>query len=109
MPSFLKLATFGLDVFHCFQMYIRNLRRSPSSQDISVRFHISYLKITNPTADKYLHFLHHSANIASTVSLYKKFQHFLCFVKRLSVYTDKDAIFILAQTESKKLKEKSTI
>ena len=38
MPSFLKLATFVLGFFHCFQMYIRNLRRIHSSQDISVRF-----------------------------------------------------------------------
>ena len=38
LPSFLKLATFVLGFFHCFQMYIRNLRRSHSSQAISVRF-----------------------------------------------------------------------
>ena len=65
--------------------------------------HIGYSKIANPTADKYLYFLHHSVDIASTVSLCKKFQRFLCFVKRLSVHTDKDAATILAQTKSKKL------
>ena len=65
--------------------------------------HISYSEVTYPTADKHLHFLHHSADIASPVSLCKKFQRSLCFVKRLSVYTDKADITILAQTESKKL------
>ena len=38
MPSFLKLATFVFGFFHCFQMYILNLRHIHSSQDSSVRF-----------------------------------------------------------------------
>ena len=86
MPSFLKLATFVLGFFHCFQMYIRNLRRIHSSQNVSVRF-ICHTKIANPTTDRHFHFLHHSADIASTVSLCKKFQRFLCPGKRLSVFT----------------------
>lgn len=49
--------------------------------------HIGYSKIADPTTDKYLHFLHHSADIASTVLLCKKFQRFLCPGKRLSVFT----------------------
>ena len=85
MPSFLKLATFVLGFFHCFQMYIRNLRRIHSSQNVSVRF-ICHTKIANPTTDRHFHFLHHSADIASTVSLCKKFQRFLCPGKRLSVF-----------------------
>ena len=82
MLSFLKLATFVLGFFHCFQMYIRNLRRIHSSQNVSVRF-ICHTKIANPTTDRHFHFLHHSADIASTVSLCKKFQRSLCFVKKV--------------------------
>ena len=66
--------------------------------------HIGYSKIANPTADKHFYFLHHSADIAPAVSLCKKLQRFLRFVKRLSVRTDKDAVSVLTQTESKKLK-----
>ena len=86
MPSFLKLATFVLGFFYCFQMYIRNLRRIHSSQNVSVRF-ICHTKIANPTTDRHFHFLHHPADIASTVSLCKKFQRSLCFVKKLPVFT----------------------
>ena len=86
MPSFLKLAAFVLGFFHCFQMYIRNLRRIHSSQNVSVRF-ICHTKIANPTTDRHFHFLHHSADIASTVLLCKKFQRSLCFVKKLPVFT----------------------
>ena len=86
MPSFFKLSAFVLGFFHCFQMYIRNLRRIHSSQNVSVRF-ICHTKIANPTTDRHFHFLHHSADIASTVSLCKKFQRFLCPGKRLSVFT----------------------
>ena len=82
MPSFLKLATFVLGFFHCFQMYIRNLRRIHSSQNVSVRF-ICHTKIANRTTDRHFHFLHHSADIASTVSLCKKLQRSLCFVKKV--------------------------
>ena len=65
--------------------------------------HISYTKVSNPTADEHLHCLHYSADIASAVSLCKKLRRFLCLGKRLSVRTDIDALTILAQTESKKL------
>ena len=65
--------------------------------------HISYTKVSNPTADEHLHFLHHSADIAPAVSLCKKLQRFLCLGKRLSVRTDIDALTILAQTKFKKL------
>ena len=86
MPGFLKLATFVFGFFHCFQMYIRNLRRIHSSQNVSVRF-MCHTKIANPTMDRHFHFLHHSADITSTVSLCKKFQRSLCFVKKLPVFT----------------------
>ena len=64
----------------------RNLRRIHSSQNVSVRF-ICHTKIANPTTDRHFHFLHDSADIASTVLLCKKFQRFLCPGKRLSVFT----------------------
>ena len=31
IPTFLRLATFVLGFFHCFQIYIRSLRRNHSS------------------------------------------------------------------------------
>ena len=43
--------------------------------------HIGYSKIADPTTDKYLHFLHHSADIAPAVSLCKKLQRFHCLGK----------------------------
>ena len=99
MPSFLKLTAFVLGFFHCFQMYIRNLRRIHSSQNVSVRF-ICHTKIANPTTDRHFHFLHHSADIASTVLLCKKFQRSLCFVKKLPVFTT--WLLLLSGTKQKK-------
>ena len=49
--------------------------------------HIGYSKVTNPTTDEHFYFLHHSADIAPAVSLCKKFQRSLCFVKKLPVFT----------------------
>lgn len=65
--------------------------------------HISYTKVSNPTADEHLHFLHYSADIAPAIALCKKFQRFFCLSERLSVYSDIDTMSLLAQTESKKL------
>ena len=65
--------------------------------------HFGHSEVANPAADKHLHFLHHSADVASTVALCKKLQLFFCLVEGLSVSTDIDAVSILAQTKSKKL------
>lgn len=48
---------------------------------ITIIWLILYSKIADPTTDKYLHFLHHSADIAPAVSLCKKLQRFLCLGK----------------------------